>query len=97
MAGKRGAQDKHSDRCARPFAKAHAEIEQRVEVKLFEKQAVTRFGGLMSRYRMIERIFAELRQGRHGGRADKTIEQNGNAQMPRGKSSAENGGKLAPA
>jgi len=46
---------------------------------------------------MVERIGVKIRQGRHGGSADKTVEQNRNAQMPRRKRGAEHGSKLAPA
>src|SRR3990170_1968399 len=97
VAGKRGAQHEHGDRAARPFAKPHAEIEQRRKAERFEQKAVARFGRSMARQSMVERTGAKLVQGRHGGGAHEAVEQHGNAPMPRRERGTENGGKLAPA
>jgi len=97
MASERGAQHEHGDCGARSFAEPHTEIEQRLKAKLLKQHAVTSLGGFVAGKGMIERVRAKLGQGRNGGGADKAIEQNGNASVPRGERSAENGGKLATA
>ena len=68
-----------------------------MHAKLLEQQPMPGLGRHMAGQGVIERIGAELRQRRHGGGADEAVEQDRNAQMPRGERRAEDGGKLASA
>jgi hypothetical protein len=97
VAGEGGPHQQGGERRARGFAEPHAEIEQRGEAKLVKQDAVAGFGRHMRRERVGEAIPVELRERRHGGGADKAVEQHRDAPLPRRERGAEQRREFAPA
>src|SRR4029078_8754380 len=96
MAGERRAKHKHGNRGARPFAKPHVEIEQRMKTEFVEQQAMPGRGRSVPGACMIKRISAELRKRCDRGRRHESIDQRRHARMPRGEARAQECGELAP-
>src|SRR5271166_2194658 len=91
MAGDGRTQQRNHQGRRRGFAESHAEIQQRMQPKRFGQGAMSSLGGEVSQPGVVERIPPQPGQGRRGGGADETIQQHGNAVLPRGQRGTENG------
>src|SRR3954451_7469084 len=85
VTGERGADQWDRDPCARRFAEAHVQVEQRIQLEFAQEIAVAGFGRDVPGAAMIERACIETRERQHRRGRHETVEQHRDIMPPGGE------------